>query len=178
MEKTILGQNELINNKMKFEIALQKVEKITDKLGKKIEDGIKEAVAILNAMDIQTNSSCAGHKGEEGKFGLPYIEIYTPSLKGWNENKGNKQLGEQWKQNNLKQREIIQPLFEEFNKTRIVPPDVKLKIRDMGIFGGFKIENVGGMTPTQKEEAIRMIESYQKEMAEFTKFLKEKFLNS
>jgi hypothetical protein len=47
----------------------------------------------------------------------------------------------------------------------------------MGIFGGFRIENVGGITPNSKEEAIKVVEAYQQEMAEFTKFLKEKYLD-
>jgi hypothetical protein len=52
MENFNVEQNEFENKKKRLEVAFQKVEKITDKLGKGIDDGIKEAVAILMAMNL------------------------------------------------------------------------------------------------------------------------------
>jgi len=176
MEKFNAEQNETKIRQRKLEDARKEVEKIGDKLGMPIDEGIKETVAILMAMGLPTTSSCAGHKGEEGKFGLPYVQIFTEEPEGWRADPSNKELGELWRQSNLKQRKIVQPLLDEFNKSRQVPSDIKLYMSDMG-FEAFRIENTGGIEPNSIDEAIKIVEAYQHEMDSFTKFLVDKYLN-
>ncbi len=45
----------------------------TDLLGLEIEPGIKETVAYLNLLGIETSSSCGGHD-EEDSASLPYVQ--------------------------------------------------------------------------------------------------------
>ena len=134
------NQDEFESRKKKLDLALQEVENISDKLGKGIDDGIKETIALLLAMDFPTSSSCAGHfKIEEG-VGMPYIRIYAPAPEGWESDKQNKDLRERWKQENLKYRNKIQKLLDEYNQKKDSSA-AQLRISNIGVFGGFQIES-------------------------------------
>ena len=164
--------NELRERQHKLELARKEVEKITDKLGTPVDTGIKETVAIFRALGITTSSSCAGHKDEEEGYAIPYIQVYAPAPQGWKE---DKQKQEQWKQANLKQREKLQPLLEEFNKSRKTIQDARLYFRNIGLFGGFTVESIAKIKSSSIPEAIEMITAFQKEMSDFTSFLKQRF---
>ena len=169
------NKNEYAENQKKYSQELLEVEKLADKLGSRIEEGIKETVAILRAMDFPTSSSCAGHKSDEEGYKIPYVRIYAPAPKGWIEDKQNKELRELWKQENEKQREKMEPLLNDFNAAKNISADAKLYTEDIGIFGGFTLKNMAA-TFISKEDAIEKITLYQEEMANFTKFLKTRFL--
>lgn len=163
-------------NARKLDNSRKVVEKLVDKLGKHVDDGIKETVAILRAMDFTTTSSCAGHKSEKEGFGLPYIEICTKPQKGWEEDKEKKMI---WMEENIKQLEKIKPLLNEFNNIRNPSSDARLGLYAIGVFGAFRIENAGSKKITEFkswDEAVEKVSAYQKEMTGFTEFLKEKFL--
>lgn len=164
----------------KIEKASKEIEKITDKLGRRIDEGITETIALLHALHIQTSGSCAGHigeEGEEGRFVPPYIQIYTASPKGWEEDKMNKKLGDLWRQSNYEQRIIIEALLDDFNKRHATSADAKLDICPIGLFGGFNVRSVGAENILNDEHSVETIEKYQQEMSDFTEFLKDKFLN-
>src|ERR1700691_1390590 len=84
-------------NRDKLSRTQQEVEKITDKLGKGIEQGIRETVSVLRAMGLETDSSCAGHKEDGEKLGLPYVQVYAPAPDGWKNDWQNKKLQELWR---------------------------------------------------------------------------------
>lgn len=156
-------------------------ETITDKLGHPIDAGIKETIAILHAMGLNTTSSCAGHTGEDG-IGFPYVEFYTEAPEGWKEDKNKKEL---WTSQNLAQRAIIEPLLNEFNEDSAVShTNNKLALVKMGMYGAFRIEKKKNLrdrlTPNisndqAREELIEIIKSLQTEMSLFTNFLSTKF---
>ena len=57
----------------KWNVTLSEVEKITDRLGKKVDEGIKETVVAFLVNGIKTDASCEGHL-EHGNH-YPYIHI-------------------------------------------------------------------------------------------------------
>ncbi len=58
--------------KAKIEQIKLDVEKCVDKLGKGIDEGIKDTVIFLNALDLPTSDSCEGHI--ERGLPVPYVE--------------------------------------------------------------------------------------------------------
>jgi hypothetical protein len=55
----------------------KEIEQITDGLGMPIDEGIKEAVAIFNAVGLYTSASCEGHI--DRGISAPWIEISAPN---------------------------------------------------------------------------------------------------
>ncbi len=181
-EKFKMENRNISEELQKLDVARKEVENLSDKLGLKIDQGIKETVAVFRAMDFPTESSCAGHTNESGGegYGFPYVRVYAPAPQGWAEDKTNKELGEKWKQENLKFRLKIEPLLEEFNKMRTSTNDALLHLDNMGLFGAFTVESIGVKNSkkiTSKEEAVVKTKLFQEEMRLFTEFLINKFLN-
>ncbi len=162
-------------NNEKYRLALEDVNHITDKLGRGIDEDIKDTIAILKAMDFHTDSSCAGHASDEEHLGFPYVRFYTPAPEGWRDDPKKQ---EQWKESNLLQRQKFIPLLTEFNSTRDINSNALLRMRDIGLYAAFNIQSSGieGNWESKKEvmDAVRL---YQKEMDDFTSFLKDKFLS-
>ena len=171
-------------NQQKLETARKEVEKMVDKLGLGVDENIKEVVAIFRAMGFPTESSCGGHTGENGKndYGFPYIRVYAPAPEGWSKDKRNLELDEEWQEENLKYRNLITPLLEEFERERKDKRELILQIRDVGRFGAFdlncKIEKQELKQINTEKELIEVIRNCQNEMNLFTNFLKDKFLDS
>ncbi|MBS1586017.1 MAG: hypothetical protein JSS82_10795 [Bacteroidetes bacterium] len=171
----IPNSNENIEAKwIKYKQAVQEVEQITDKLGTPVDEGIKETVAVLRAMGFPTTSSCAGHRTED-KFGLPYVKIYAPAPQKWLEDHKSAGAFKEWNAANAKYREQIMLLLNEFNQARKSAEDALLFLRNIGIYGGFKIENKANVELRTAEEGFEKCALYQKEMADFTEFLKQKY---
>jgi hypothetical protein len=65
-----------------WEKTLEELDHIGDKLGRPIEDGIKEAVAAFLVNSFPTNGSCEGHVEERFDKGVqkssPYVDIGFP----------------------------------------------------------------------------------------------------
>ena len=170
----------LEQRQLKLKEALTKVERMTDKLGLGVDEGIKETIAVFLAMEIPTCSSCAGHSEEDRNI-APYVQIYTTPQDGW---KNDKQKQMEWRQENLKYQQEVRTLLDDFYKNREVANDVRLDICPIGLYGGFNIKNKGAYIPdlvklpeTNKNDAVRIIiKSYQKEFSDFTVFLKGKYL--
>jgi len=179
-ENNFRVQDKSLENQQKFNASKQEVERIVDALGKGIDEGAKETVAILRAMDFPTSSSCAGHTEEDG-YCPPYIEICSKAPEGWKEDKAKQDV---WRTENLKYKNMLAPLLEEFNKDRDIQSDCRLTLANMGILGGFRLEAVGTYMKREElglkniEDVINKIRQYQKEIAEFTIFLKQKFLEN
>ncbi len=151
----------------------QGVEKITDKLGKGIDEGIKESVTSLLAHEFPTSQSCAGHIGERGASS-PWVEIYVPGPKGWKEDEEKQQ---EWTAENLKQQKRMIDFLAEFYQDRKTSFDARINFRYIGVFGGFRIQSMGSdiMSLWAPEEQKRKSEDYRKEMSDFTDFLKKLF---
>lgn len=167
---------------MLWEQKRKEIDEIKDGLDLGIDEHIKEAVTALNVYEFSTNQSCEGHldKEEHGTT-FPWVEIYALQPKDWRKSKGEKKekLEEEWRIENLQQQKRMMDLFAEFYQDRQTPFDARLTFKNIGAFGGFRIQSFGGevmkLLPLQeKEDKLKL---YRKELDNFTQFLKEKFLN-
>ena len=154
----------------------ERVNEATDKLGMPIDEEIKEAVAWFNINKIPTSGSCEGHLEKHGEF-FPWVEVYPPAPKGCDKDEKKK---EEWKMQNLKYRQKAMELLDEFYQDRQVSFDVRLSFANIGTFGGFRVRSVGGeiMSILSEKERKEKLQEYREEMNAFTRFLKDKFLNS
>jgi hypothetical protein len=161
------------------------VETTADRLGLGVDEKIKESVVAFMAHGFTTSASCEGHLVEPGKreHGLPFpwVDIYAPEPEGWRDSQGDKQesLNQEWRVKNFEQQKKMMKFFEEFYTNRETPFDARLSFRNIGIYGGFRVQSFGAemtsiLTPEEKKEKLNL---YQEEMKDFTLFLKNKFLS-
>lgn len=154
------------------------LETVTDKIGKPIDEGIKETVLYFNALDFPTSSSCEGHTGEhpeeEGEKS-PYVWVETPEPEGWEE---NEKIKEQWRRENLKKQAQMITLLGKFYENRKANNDARLRVAGTGV-GGFRVENQGSdiMEIFDEETQQKKRLEYRDEMFAFTQFLKEKYFS-
>jgi hypothetical protein len=170
----------------------KEVERLVDKLGLPVEEGIKETVVMLNAFEIRTSASCEGHfqkKGEkvkyfdgekiteevlqEDKVRPPWVDIDSriSDIENWRKNEALKEKIR--KQNNFFQKRM-KNLLRLFYRERKVPFDQRLHLRPKGIYGAFRLENQGAKI-LEKEKKKEKLDQYRREMIEFARFLKEIF---
>jgi len=69
---TILHKKIALLNKLR-----KKVDKITDALGMPVDEGIKEAVIMFNAVGLYTSASCEGHL--DRGLPAPWIDVEAPN---------------------------------------------------------------------------------------------------
>lgn len=152
------------------------VDKIADRLGKGIDEKIKEAVAAFLVHDFSTSQSCEGHVDVEEGERFPWVEIYAPEPEGWEE---SEEKQKEWKAANLQQKKRMMDFFSEFYQERKTPFDARLSFDSIGAFGGFRVQSFGAETMEllSPEEQKQKLEIYRKEINDFSEFLKNKFLS-
>ena len=161
---------------------MAEVNEIADRLGKGVDEKIKEPVAAFLIHEFTTSGSCEGHMVEEGEdqHGLPYpwIEVYAPEPDGRREAKGDKkeELDQEWRIKNFEQQQKMMGFLAEFYQGRETPFDARLAFDRVGAFGGFRVQSFGAemtaiLTP---EERKQKLELYRREMEDFANFLKSK----
>lgn len=178
-------QGELVRSEKEiaWEKKMAEVNEITDRLGKGIDEKIKDAVTAFRAHEFTTSQSCEGHTGKEEKHGasFPWIEIYTPEPKGWKEAKGEKkeEIEREWMVENLKQQQNMMGFLEEFYKERETSFDARLIFDRIGAFGGFRVQSFGAemMRLLPPEKQFKKFELYRKEMEDFAAFLKGRYFS-
>ena len=158
----------------------KQVEVIEDRLGKPIDGGIKESIIYLNAHELRTIQSCEGHPDEfiETREGIstPWVDIGPnfPENKKWYEDES---LRSKLAIEDRKLRVKMQKPLTEFYKDRKVDYDVMLSgPSDPG--WGFRLQSSGSVVLEAEPSAEKIQEKakqYQKEMADFTEFLKKKY---
>ncbi|MCX6713706.1 MAG: hypothetical protein NTV48_01205 [Candidatus Vogelbacteria bacterium] len=176
------GQSEVkrAEQEKKLQDIREAIEKTTDAIGHPIEGGIKESVVILSAFGLRTSQSCGGHPDEprseeRAPSRAPWVEIYPkePDQKDWYE---NEELRKEVEAESLDYRAKALNLFDEFYQDKTVPNDVMLGLSPIAY--GFRIQSNGldsleGLADQQRTEKGQL---YEKEMEDFTEFLKRKFL--
>ena len=137
-----------------------------------IDQGIKESVAALNLMGIPTTASCSGRPEDhprEHKGGFPMLQgILEDDPKG-----------------NHSARESIERLLEEFNEDRSTEFTLQL---NPYVSDGYRIESIVGTTDDggehvevegednrKQEDTEELRLGAQKEIEDFTEFLKERY---
>jgi len=139
------SKSEALEPKSEREIAWEskreQVNKIKDKLGLGIDENIKETVTAFQIYEFPTSQSCEGHVESDRGNPYPWVEIYAPEPEGWKESEKKKK---EWTEENVKQKQRMAEYLLEFYQGREVPPDVKLTFSSIGIFGGFRVQSIGG----------------------------------
>jgi metal-dependent amidase/aminoacylase/carboxypeptidase family protein len=172
-----------------------RVDKITDRLGNPVDEGIKETVIVLNLLGFPTIMSCEGHLDHE--YG-PWVNMQP---------KGVAALEEQWRQANRAAqaaREQGAPFTKDLSETlraaqqaldtpvlqlamqlmtyliafyaeRVVPHDRRLVINEF--VAGFSLKCHGTFLQKVVEPPLRAVKlrEYQEEMRTFTAFLKARY---
>lgn len=165
----------------------QEVERIVDKLGKPVDPGIKESVVALRVLGLETQASCEGHldRGVKG----PWIDVgpeIPQALKdrmreqrkhgGHMDPELENKVGE-LKIKNLEDQLRLMGLLEEFYNDRNVPLERRLILKfypyDARLISqGAELQDL--YRPEVQREKLK---EFQKEMAAFTKFVKEKYFS-
>ncbi len=187
------SSKELLKKEKRWEELGLEVDNITDRLGKKIDGGIKETVIGLNVFDIPTTQSCEGH--EKWGTGGPYIDVESTGNKELDkkfhqliESDDKSETGEEeldrvrseLKRNNLIERKKLAVLLQEFYQLRNSPFETRLIIRPYAL-GRSRLESQGvefQEIEENIEEKKQRLKSFQEEMQAFQDFLKLKFFES
>lgn len=144
----------------KYQVAYDEVEKITDGLGKGVDNDVKHIVTALRLWNFPTSGSCGGHLNRAESY--PWIEIYAPE---------QEELA--FKAANQYQKDKIVKLLADFYSKR--KSSVPLKLQSQGIYGGFRLQSV----LWDDEKDIRLtkfkLEQLRHEMNDFADFLVREF---
>jgi len=154
----------------------EQTEKVTDGLGKPIEDDIKNIVIMLNAFKLLTRASCAGHLNK-WSYGAPWVMVGSESPIDQDSTTENDELRERIIQETSTMRARTVSLLEQFYKTHNVDYSVMLHPDGGGYF--FRIKSIGleEFNSLDDETRERLLPIYSKEMNDFADFLRNKFLN-
>jgi hypothetical protein len=163
----------------------QQVSRIVDRLGKRIDEGIKEAVVALRLLGFLTTASCEGHID----WGLPgpwidigevpkdirkmFIETRKDPSKLDDQKKA---LIEETIQKGVEEKARLVELLAEFYQNRSVPYDQMLTMQYAG-GDSAKLISQGTRVHKAYETNIRAerLNRYQHEMKTFTEFARNKF---
>lgn len=166
-----------------------RVEQMADGLGKRVDPGIKEMVAILNCMELTTDGSCEGHLHNQSKAPWIHFEFIPVQLKQeirqarLNLAQGEKtslRLDALLKEAKLKllggQARMVH-LLDEFYGGRRGSAETRLGITFFP--DSARLESQGAdlqdlYSPEIQEKKLR---AYQEEMGAFSEFLKTKFFS-
>ncbi len=159
----------------------ERVAEIKDALDEPVDEGIKEAVIMLNAMGLRTISSCEGHperprpEGKGPSF-APWIDVgpEEPDKPDWTEDEG---LREKIHKESVEYQRKAMGLLGEFYEDRRVPYDAMLGFA-YGLGYWFRVESHGSefIENLPEEKQLEKIKLYRKEMDDFTEFLRQRYL--
>jgi len=128
------------------------------------------------------------------KYKVPLEQVIDgDNFEAWSEayvkssENGETEEYQKWRETNQPFREKMGKLLAEFYETKNAPENVRLTISDTAE-GGFKIWNGGedyrpakkaweSMNDTEKQALQERLKTYQQEMQDFGRFLKEKFFS-
>ena len=166
------------------------VDKIVDPLDKHVDEGIKDTVIALQLLGFETDGSCEGHT-DHGVCS-PWIDITSAGIKATEPEKEklfekiekqgymDKETERRIDELNLertKEQARVMGILAEFYWGRDAPYDTIIVVHP--VING-RIQCIGTdivelLPPEQKAVKLKQ---YQAEMAEFTKFLKDRYFNS
>lgn len=163
-----------------LEIAAE-IDKIRDRLGKPVDEGIKDTLTALLAQGFETSGSCEGHDDQGRAVALPWVDIETAEPTDW---KTNREARNVWVTKNQEQAGRIQRLLDEWYEQlekagAVIDPQSHLHLKPRGILGAMRLEPA---TPVEAithgvETPYQLSGPYRAEMQKFSEYLREKFLN-
>lgn len=154
------------------------VEKMCDKLGMPIDEGVKDAVVYLKALDFPTSSSCEGHLVDDEGNDLPrspYVEVYPeePEEVDWPD---IPEIQQEMSAKAAELKERAQSLLDDFYAAEAdVDPDAMLTLWQIAY--GWRFEPVGteALDHLSATDAEALLKKQQEEMQRFAEFLEKKF---
>lgn len=176
-----------------------KLQDTTDGLGKKIDKQIFDTILYLNVRGFTTTSSCEGHLDRGNAYPWVEFSLTTDSefdllnerkdelrnlLADTDNNYRSKKVLDKKKEADILSDQLVNKnnqmindllkLLSEFYDTRKSDSDRRLIITSMVTH--FRIQSQGGMLqkPRLKKDKEKYLGIYQKEMNDFTEFLKSK----
>jgi hypothetical protein len=172
-----------------------RVDKLTDRLGNPVDEGIKETVIILNLLGFPTTMSCEGHA--ERAVGGPWVDMRPEGLEAlraqWDqaeracqtareEKRPQEEMDRLYQALREARKEMETPVFQlagrlmayliEFYQERMVPHDRRLILHNF--LAAFRLQSHGVFLQEIADVAQREAKllEYQEEMRAFTTFLK------
>lgn len=136
---------------------IQEMHKIVDGLGKHLDGGVIETVAILNLMNFDTSASCEGHL-ETGLQG-PWVQLQAPGEPPRADDRSEEQEKRIW--------ELIQQVSDKYNLTieQLKEKEnnaILQELRDL-----FEAEAVSTELEQWREKNRQLLEQTNKLIAEF-----------
>jgi hypothetical protein len=162
----------------------ERVGRTVDRLEKHIDEGIKEGVIALNALDVNTHSSCEGHLDRgvaapwidiQAKFSKEEEEQFRELFKTKEENKEKfKESRDDIERRNLEEQRKIIPHLADFYKDRDVPFERRLMLGSATLG---RLESQGARFQKIENDETKQVrlKEYQEEMNAFIAFLKERY---
>ena len=138
------------------------VDRVTDRLGKRVDPGIRETVIVLNLLGLSTRQSCEGHVSLAGHgHAAPWVDLLEPGrdrarLKGY--------------------------LAAFYAPGQPDDPDVRLFVEEFRLGNGGGSESLeavrvslksGGLTAAELDRLRARLSWRRAEMVRFTSFLNE-----
>lgn len=174
----------------------QGLDDVGDKLGYRIDEGIRETVTALSVMGLPPSASCEGHL--DWGCPHPWVDIEEPNEpKKYKNGKNKTDEYKKWEEKNKELRQLAESLLEEFYNGRNISDDMKIGIKNYGN-GRFRMQNgdqifLGekeygikktresklskDLTPEERKRLEQILPELRAEMDVFTDFIKNKYLN-
>jgi hypothetical protein len=163
-----------------WKAALDHVNKITDKLGMPVDKGIVETVAVLQLLGVDTSMSCAGHS--DRVTGGPYVIFESKEAEECRKkcaaikdpgNSSYKEWARKAQVALLEHQSQLYKFLDKFYQGRQTPFKQRLIIHTLGL-SAYRLNAQGAQMAllgnTEKRNVV--LTSCQKEMSDFTEFLK------
>jgi hypothetical protein len=166
---------------------LEKVDRLVDRRGKRVDAGIRETVAILKCAGFDTQASCVGHF--DSRLKAPWVDLafvpeevkrsLRPARNAQREQNVSQHLVEQLKEAKarlLAGEARLLDLLDEFYRNRTAPAQRRLILKFYPgsarlLSRGAEVQDL--YPPDIQQDKLR---EFQEEMAAFTEFLKQKFM--
>lgn len=168
-------------NAKDFTQGKQEVISLADKLGKPIDPGILDTVAVFRMLDIHTVGSCEGHS--DRLTGGPYVMFESPQTGPLMQklhqiqdktSQEYKDVFHEASKLNMAEVQKVLPLLDGFYADRDMPHSQRLIIRCFGpTVGKLMIQNADLAEIMSPEERANLLSESQLEMMAFTNYLKE-----
>ncbi len=168
---------------------LNRVERMADGLGKGVDPGIKEMVAVLNCMELTTDGSCEGHLHNRSKAPWIHFEFIPVPLKQeirrarLNLGQGEKTspqldaLLEEAKLKLLRGQARMVDLLDKFYSGRRASAEARLGIAFYPDSARLESQGADLQELYSPEMQAKKLRAYQEEMGAFTEFLKTNFFS-
>jgi hypothetical protein len=166
------------------------VDLIADKLGKKVDEGIKETVVAFRASGLSTGASCEGHLSPQRKFKGPWVDIGQAAaeiVERARQMAAEKpiemnspeigRLRKELSESMLRERALLLTLLDEFYSDRNVPLEQRLIVIFHSISARVMSQGVELQDLYPEDVQKKRLESFRREIDAFAAFLKNRYLS-